>query len=40
MFSVFGNGHGWLIPHNVRSADSFVLLSTDWRSDFLSEHAE
>ncbi len=40
MFSVFGNRHRWLIQDNVRLADSFVLLSADWPSDFTAEHAE
>ncbi len=33
-FSVFGNSHGWLIPDNVRLANSFVHLSADWPSDY------
>ncbi len=40
MFSVFGNRHGWLIPDNVRQANSFVLLSADWPSDFAVENAQ
>ncbi len=40
MFSVFGNRHGWLIPDNVRLANSFVLPSADWPSDFTAEYAE
>ena len=34
MFSVFGKIHGWLIPDNVRLANSFVHLSADWPSDY------
>ncbi len=40
MFRVFGNRHGWLIPDNVRVANSFVHLSADWPSDYAAEHAQ
>ncbi len=37
---MFSNTHGWLIQDNISPADSFVLLSAVWPSDFAPEHAQ